>query len=180
MKQTVTVTKPTHSAEGSAIALKASSFPAPTGVNLTGATYAWSVTKNGVVYATGSAANFTFTPDDLSNYVVTLTVTSNAGRTWTNTVQYVIDNVAPTITSITGPATASKGAAVTFAATATDPGQADMAAGLTYSWRFGDKGTATGSTVTHTYRYKGNYTVTLTVSDAEGAKTFRTFTILVS
>jgi PKD repeat protein len=178
--QTITVTKPTHSPEGSAIALDAHTFPAPAGVNLTGATYAWTVTKNGAVYATGSSAKFKFTPNDLSNYVVTLTVTDKAGQTWTDTVAYVIDNLPPTITSTTVPSTASQGAPVTFSAKATDPGRADTTAGLTYSWRFGDFGTATGSTVTHTYLHKGTYKVTLTVTDQEGAKTTSLFTIIVS
>jgi PKD repeat protein len=177
---TVTVAKPVHSAEGAAIALNAASFPAPTGVDLTGATYAWTVTKNGAVFATGSAANFTFTPNDLSNYVVTLAVTAKTGQSWTNTVGYIIDNVAPTITSVSVPATATKGSAVTFGATATDPGQADMTAGLTFTWLFGDTGTATGTSVSHTYAYKGTYTVTLIVTDPEGAKTISKNTIAVS
>jgi PKD repeat protein len=178
--RTVTVTAPTHSPEGAAITLNAGAFPAPSGVDLAGATYAWKVTKNGAVYATGSTATFTFTPNDLSNYVVTLTVTDKAGQRWTSTVEYVIDNLPPTITSITAPTTASQGAPVTFAAQATDPGQADVAAGLTYSWRFGDSNQGTGSSVTHTYARKGDFTVTLTVTDPEGAKTTSTFTILVS
>jgi PKD repeat protein len=175
----VTVTKPTHSPEGAPIVLSASAFPAPAGANGAGATYAWSVTKNGAVYATGSGANFTFTPNDTSNYVVTLTATDPTGKSWTNVASYVIDNLPPTITSITAPASAAKGAAVAFAATATDPGQADMTAGLTYTWSFGDTGTATGSSVSHTYQYKGTYTVTLTVADQLGAKTVSKFQITV-
>jgi PKD repeat protein len=177
---TIIVNKPTHSPEGAAIALTASSFPAPTGVDFSGATYAWTVTKNGKTYATGSAANFTFTPDDLSNYIVTLTVTDKAGQSWTNAALYTIDNLPPTITQMTAPATASQGASVKFAATATDPGQADMSAGLTFTWGFGDGKTATGSSVNHAYDWKGTYTVTLTVSDQEGAKTIKKITIKVT
>jgi PKD repeat protein len=176
---TITIGKPTHSPEGSAIALSASSFPAPTGASFTGATYAWTVTKNGSVFATGSAAKFTFTPDDTSSYVVTLTVTDAKGNSWTNVSQYVIDNLPPTITSISAPSSVAKGATAAFAATATDPGQADMSAGLVYSWRFGDTGTATGSSVNHVYASKGTFTVTLTVTDQEGAKTTSQFQITV-
>lgn len=38
---------------------------------------------------------------------------------------------------------------------------------LTFTWKFGDSNTATGSTATHTYNQQGDYTVTLTVSDGE-------------
>jgi PKD repeat protein len=159
--------------------LSASGFPAPTAANFTGATCAWTVTKNGTVYATGSAASFTFTPNDLSSYVVTLTVTDKSGQSWTNSCTYMIDMLPPTITSISAPSTAAKGATVTFAATATDPSQADVSAGLTYSWRFGDTGTATGNNVSHVYASKGIFTVTLTVTDQWGSKTSSQFQIKV-
>jgi len=37
-----------------------------------------------------------------------------------------------------------------------------------YYWNFGDGGTASGRTVTHSYTSVGNYTVTLNVTDSEG------------
>jgi immune inhibitor A len=39
---------------------------------------------------------------------------------------------------------------------------------LTYAWDFGDGTTATGSSVRHKFAVAGNYTVTLTVTDADG------------
>lgn len=41
---------------------------------------------------------------------------------------------------------------------------------LSYRWSFGDGGTASGASVSYTYRAKGTYTVTLTAQDPQGAK----------
>ena len=52
---------------------------------------------------------------------------------------------------------------VEFAATAIDPDGDE----LTYAWDFGDGGTATGQTVSHTYTTAGNHIAEVTVSDGE-------------
>lgn len=39
---------------------------------------------------------------------------------------------------------------------------------LTYTWDFGDQTTASGPSVSHTYQSNGNFTVTVTVTDAIG------------
>jgi chitodextrinase len=43
---------------------------------------------------------------------------------------------------------------------------------LTYHWDFGDGTTDTGISPVHTYRSKGNYQVTLTVTDNDGARSY--------
>jgi PKD repeat protein len=40
---------------------------------------------------------------------------------------------------------------------------------VSYSWAFGDGGTATGPAASHTYQNAGNYTAVLTVTDNQGA-----------
>lgn len=40
---------------------------------------------------------------------------------------------------------------------------------VSYAWAFGDGGTASGASVSHVYRSRGTYTVTLTVRDASNA-----------
>src|SRR5262249_11806888 len=61
-------------------------------------TYAWSVTRNGVAYTTGTPTNgstFTFTPDDDGAYVVTLTVTDDDGGVGSGSASTTVTNVAP-------------------------------------------------------------------------------------
>ncbi len=59
----------------------------------------------------------------------------------------------------------------------TDP---DGDAITSYSWNFGDSGTATGATPSHTYGAPGTYRVTLTVQDARGANGSNTSSLFVS
>src|SRR5262249_51971957 len=107
-------------------------------------------------------------------------VTDSTGRytDYTTTIQVV--NVAPTAT-FTMPPTALPGSTVDFnAGSATDPGKADVAAGFTWSWNFGDGGTAPGQSATHIYSTAGTYTVTLSVKDKDGGVGISTSTITVS
>jgi len=64
------------------------------------------------------------------------------------------------------------------ASTSTDAGQACGAA-CTYSWDFGDGGTATGIFAPHQFRTAGAFVVRLTVADARGAAHSTTQTITV-
>jgi PKD repeat protein len=49
-----------------------------------------------------------------------------------------------------------------------------------YTWAFGDGGTATGATASHTYQNTGTYTAVLTVTDNLGAKGTASVGITVS
>ena len=51
---------------------------------------------------------------------------------------------------------------------------------LTYSWEFGDGGTASGPTPTHAYADNGTYTVTLTVNDGHGNSSTDTLVVTVN
>jgi hypothetical protein len=87
-----------HSPVGTAISLGSSVTDPSTVDTAAGFTYAWSVTKNGAAYDSGSAADFSFTPDDHGTYVVTLTATDKDGGTSPvaqTTIE--VDNVAPTV-----------------------------------------------------------------------------------
>ena len=78
-----------------------------------------------------------------------------------------VNDVAPTA-SLTGPTKAQVGTAQSFTASATDVSPAVQAAGFTYAWTFGDGGTGTGATPSHTFATAGTYTVTVTAKDEYG------------
>jgi predicted outer membrane repeat protein len=164
-----------HSPEGAAISLDSSvTDPSPVDT-AAGFTYAWSVTKNGVAYASGTAADFSFTPDDNGTYVVTLTATDKDGGSGTDNQTIVVDNVAPTV-SLSGPADVVPGQASVFTLTANDPSPVDQAAGFRFTIDWGDgspvqnlgPGTPSGVHSMHRYLASGTYTVTLTASDQDG------------
>ncbi|WP_329107176.1 ThuA domain-containing protein [Micromonospora sp. NBC_01699] len=80
----------------------------------------------------------------------------------------VTDNAPPVVTASANPTTGVAPVQVAFSGTATDP---ENDAPFTYAWDFGDGGTANTANATHTYTVPGNFTATLTVTDARGAAT---------
>src|SRR5262249_48684985 len=84
----------------------------------TSPTYEWTVVKDmaATPFATGTTADFKFTPDDNGSYVIKLVVTDGAtdatgGHTATDTETFTATNVAPTAT-LTGPPVTVPGQAV--------------------------------------------------------------------
>jgi PKD domain len=169
----VSTSAPTSSPEGTAVTLNGSGSSPSAEDNAAGFTYGWTVTKNGAPFGTGSAAAFSFTPDDEGTFVATLQVTDDGGMTGATSVTVTGANVAPTakIRSITWTPqlvlTANE--PVNFAGAFTDPGTLDT---HTASWSFGDGAVSATSTAdsappsaSHSYGAPGTYTVTLTVTD---------------
>ncbi len=100
---------------------------------------------------------------------MTLTVTDNGGKSNTKTLAVTVSGGTPTNTPPTasftgGPCTVNVDCQFTDTSTDLD-GDA-----LTWSWNFGD-GTAVVTTQSPTHRFAvaGNYTVSLTVTDDQGA-----------
>ncbi len=133
---------------------------------------------NGIVLVNPDGT-ITYTPATtfVGTDTFTYTVADKSGTTSDPaTVSVRVNNVAPTITSITGNTTTSEGATTNFTATATDPGDR-----LTYTWNFGD-GTdpSIGQTANHIFADNGTYTTTLTVRDTQGVSSFHTLTVKVN
>jgi PKD repeat protein/disulfide oxidoreductase YuzD len=130
-------------------------------------TYTWTFGDN-TPPAQGQNIQHTYA----NNGTYTLTLTVNSGsNTPAATIQrtLTVNNIAPTVDAGLDKA-ANEGQTIAFNGTYTDPGILDT---QTITWNFGD-GTApiTGTlTPTHIYADNGTYTVSLTVTDNDGAVT---------
>lgn len=152
--------------EGSAIPLDGSGSADVGGGAV--AQWEWDCTDDGVYDVTASSATgsaCTYTDDAV--YTVRLRVTDDDGATAQSTATATIGNVAPSITSATGPATGDEGSVLTFASVGDDVGTADIP-DLVFTWSWGD-GTAdgTGTAPTHAYDDEGTYAITVTLDDQD-------------
>jgi PKD repeat protein len=117
---------------------------------------------------------------DDGSYTVSLTVTDDDGGLAAATMTVTVANAPPTVSGLTVPATTDEGTLETMSATYADPGTVDAAA-LTYQWDFGDSSTdPNAGPVTHQWNDDGSFTVTVTVTDPQGATGTDTATIVVS
>lgn len=110
---------------------------------------------------TGDSVGHTYT--DAGTYTWTVAVDDGDGGVTTTSGTIVVSSVAPTVTGLT-PTSGTEGSALSFAASV---GAYDEDT-LTYLWTFGDAGSDTSATPSHTYADNGVYTVTLTVTDDDG------------
>ena len=87
---------------------------------------------------------------------LTATEAGAGGKSGSDTATVTINNVAPTMGSITGPANVITGANVTYEVSATDPSSVDTSAGFFWAW---DPGTGTFGAYTATKSASPNSTV---------------------
>jgi len=114
--------------------------------------------------ATGVEVDHAYEDDGV--YTVTLTVIDDDDATGSATATKNVLNRSP-VASFTENATiVSKDEAIHFDASESHDPDGII---VNYLWEFGDGNTATGVTSDHAYSEDGNYTVTLTVTDDDGA-----------
>jgi PKD repeat protein len=156
---TARISAPTSGAAGVAVTFNGSGSSDPDG-SIAG--YAWNFGDN-TGGATGAQVSHTFAA---GTYTVSLTVTDNAGASNTASMQIVIAaaNIPPTA-AISGPGNGTEGVAVTFDGSGSTDSDGAI---VSYSWNFGDNSAGSGAIVDHTFA-AGSYTVTLTVTDNDGA-----------
>nr|WP_243436148.1 PKD domain-containing protein [Acanthopleuribacter pedis] len=117
--------------------------------------------------ATGASVSHSFSSAGTFNWTVTVS-DGRGGEVGANGSVTVVNgsagNRAPQVTGMTFSAQTETDVATQFSATATDPdGDA-----MTYTWIFGDGGTAQGQTVDHTFSEGGTVSVEVRVSDGRG------------
>ena len=128
------------------------------------ATYLWSTgsTDPSVTVGTGTYS---------------VTVTSSDGCTGTSTPVNVLSAPDPTASfTVSPPSPAVPGSTVQF----TDASTGNGASLTDWSWDFGDGTTGSGQLVDHTYDLPGIYTITLTVTTADGCTDTVTLTYTIS
>ena len=139
-----------------------------------GDSFSWNFGDGG----TGAGVNATHVYAGPGSYTVTLSVTDSDGTTSVkDTAEIVVNpgNAPPSAAFTFAPSSPVAGQDVSFTEQVSDPdGDA-----VTLAWAFGDGATATGATPRHAYVAAGSYTVVLTATDEQGARTttFETLTV---
>jgi len=135
-------------------------------------TYTWNFGDE--TTATGMIAPHVY--ENSGSYIVKLTVTDNEEATDSTTLIKTILNNAPVAGFTQTSEEANKYEEVVFDASESFDVDGTI---VEHVWNFGDETTATGITVDHSYSNRGVYTVTLIVTDNEGATDSTTSTVNV-
>jgi hypothetical protein len=120
-------------------------------------------------------------------YTITATVTDSFGASASGATSITVQNVSPAVGTITAPTAPSPvNTVITASAAFTDPRVLDTHTAL---WSWGDGNTSAGAvtesngsgsvTGSHAYAVDGVYTVTLTVTDKDGASGLSSFSYVV-
>ncbi|HEX8173323.1 MAG TPA: DNA/RNA non-specific endonuclease [Thermoanaerobaculia bacterium] len=175
-----TVTAPATTFEGTPVTATAEAHDVDENESFT---FAWTVTKDGVAFASGSGASITFTPDDNATYVVSATVKDAAGATGSDAAAVAAANIAPAIVAVSGPTSALQlGSAASLSVSYFDAGAADTHS-ATFTWDDGTTSTATCAagvcSASHSYASTGVYGVAVVLADDDGGLASSSFEYVV-
>ncbi|WP_440989179.1 PKD domain-containing protein [Haloarchaeobius baliensis] len=121
--------------------------------------YGTATTGDGWSYTYGNATGVATRDADGAGWYVD----TDAPSDWSDVVETDLFDPAPNASFDYTPSTPDTSDTVTFDAT-----DSTVAGSGSYQWDFGDGSTETGQSVTHSYGDNGTFTVTLTVTDANG------------
>jgi PGF-CTERM protein len=167
---------PENPTVGSSITFDASDSTDPDGSIVS---YDWDLTGDGSADATGETVSYTYSGG--GDYDVTLTLTDDDGATATTTTTVTArdPNTGPEASFTVTPNSPEVGSTIAFDASgSTDPDGTITS----YEWDLFDDGSvdATGSTASVAYSEAGEYTVSLVVSDDDGATAETTRVVAVN
>ncbi|MDB5386132.1 MAG: cya 3, partial [Planctomycetaceae bacterium] len=151
-------------------------------------TYAWTVTRNGAVYATGNSAGFSFTPTSAGTFAVSLVVTDDdLGTSGANAASTTIQVNGPTTGVITVAPVTVSGKPTDVVLSAVDPNNANGNPNFTFSIDWNGDGVVdqtvigpSGTKVTHEFNDPGLYQVRVTATPIGSATPGITATAPVS
>src|SRR6266540_2854653 len=126
---------------------------------------------------TGSSATHTYSSSGTFNVVLTVKDSSSPQQTASaqKSVTVTSQPLPLTVSFAYNPSSPETGQQVTFTASATGG-----TSPYTFSWDFGDGGTAAVNPATHTYSSSGSFVVTVTAKDATGASATSSQTVTVA
>lgn len=127
--------------------------------------------------SSGSGVNTSHTFTQAGTYTVTLTVSDDDGALDTETVDITVATITPLASFTFSPSSGKAPLLITFDGSGSEDIDGTIS---TYAWNFGDSTSGSGVSPTHTYTSGGNYTVTLTVTDNDGAQDVFSDTFTVS
>jgi hypothetical protein len=177
---TLTISGNASVAEGSTYTLHLASGD-PGADTISSWTINWGDGSTQTVGGLPSAATHVYA-DGPNGYTITATASDEDGTYNANSLAVSVSNVAPTITSLTGPASGVRGQPRRFSATFGDPGVLDT---HTKAWTVRNAAgqvvaTGAGSTLDFTPTAAGTYTVEFTVTDNAGAAATGVATLVVT
>lgn len=126
--------------------------------------YEWDFENDGVVDAEGQKTSYTYPAKGW--YYAVLKVTDNLGESDTDVCVINVLNRAPTASFTYSPSSPTVQDEIHLVDTSED----EDGTITSWGWDFGDGGTSTEQNPAHQYADKGNYTVSLTVTDNDDAK----------